>query len=108
LSPQAAHPEEGELADAIERLGAPAALTLEQVACHSDAEFGGWLRDRRNSRLIPFRMEACGYVVVQNPGSAVDGRWRMGNKRQNIYAKSHLSPHDRTAAARALAEEART
>ena len=43
-----------------------------------------WLRDRKNRRSIPHRLEKCGYVPVHN-GAAKDGLWTVNGKRQAIY-----------------------
>ena len=94
-------PEDAELADAIEALGSPAALTLVQIASHAVGDFGDWLRDRKNARRIPHRLEACSYVAVRNDG-AKDGLWKVGGRRQVIYAKANLSSRDRIAAANDL------
>src|SRR5262249_6089712 len=51
-------------------------------------EFAEWLGDRKNSRKIPHRMEACGYEPMRNDG-AKDGMWKIGGKRQVLQ---HLWP----------------
>jgi hypothetical protein len=96
-------PEDAELADAIDRLGSPPALTLSQLFNHADGDFGKWLRDRANARRIPHRLEACGYVAVRNPG-AKDGLWKALGKRQVIYAKAELVLRDRIAEAQQIAQ----
>jgi hypothetical protein len=82
--------EDAEMLDAIERLGSPNALTLAQLIVHAEAEFVTWLRDRKNSRRIPRRLEACGYVAVRNDAET-EGRWKTGGRYQVIYAKAALS-----------------
>jgi hypothetical protein len=62
--------------DAIDALGAPDVLTLEQVASRATASSGEYLRDRKNARRVPHRLEACGYVVVRND-AATDGLWKV-------------------------------
>jgi hypothetical protein len=94
--------EDAELADAINALGAPDVLTLAQIIIHTEAESAIWLRDRKNARRVPHRLEACGYVAVRNDGST-DGRWKVNGRNQVIYAKSTLSVRDRIIAARKLA-----
>jgi hypothetical protein len=96
-------PEYTELADAIDTLGTPQALTLAQIVAKAgdESELGFFLRDRRNARSIPHRLESCGYVAVRN-GAAKDGVWRINGRRQIIYAQAALSPRDRIAAARQL------
>src|SRR5262245_8292066 len=98
-------PEDNELVDALNELNWPEVLTLSKVADKAAADFAMWLRDRKNSRLIPHRMEACGYVAIQNPADATDGRWRVNGKRQVIYGKAELSVRDRTLAAQRLAAQ---
>jgi len=51
---------------------------------------GAWLQDRRNSRTIPHRMEACGYVPVRNDADKRDGQWKINGTRQTVYGKSEI------------------
>jgi hypothetical protein len=95
-------PEDAEFADALDAMGNPKAVTLAQIKNHtSSSEFSEWLADRRNSRKIPHRMEACGYRPVRND-SAKDGQWKIGNRRQVIYAKQDLNERERHLAAQEL------
>jgi hypothetical protein len=96
-------PEYTELADAIDTLGTPQALTLAQIIAKvgDDSELGFFLRDRKNARSIPHRLETCGYVAVRNT-AAKDGVWKINGRRQIIYAQATLSIRDRIAAARKL------
>jgi Family of unknown function (DUF5906) len=95
-------PEDDEIADALDHLGNPDVVTILKLALAAEGEIAFWLRDRKNARLIPHRLEACGYVAVQSPNET-EGRWRVGGKRQVIYGKADLSVRDRTAAAMRLA-----
>ena len=96
-------PESAELADALEKLGNPDALTLDSIARAVPGfdDFAKWLTDRRNSRRIPHRLEQAGYVAVRNP-AAKDGLWKISGRRVVVYAKATLSLRDRIAAAQAL------
>ncbi|MGJ4932173.1 primase-helicase family protein, partial [Bradyrhizobium sp. HKCCYLS2038] len=94
-------PEDAEMADAIDALGKPAAVTLAHVLTRAVPSFGEWLQDRRNRRKIPHRFEECGYVAVRNP-SAADGYWVVNGKRAPIYARRELSARDQIAAAEKL------
>lgn len=96
-------PESAELTDALEKLGWPPAVTLTDVRAGSDLAFTEWLSDRRNSRKIPHKMEECGYRNVRNP-NARSGRWKVGGKDMNIYAKRELTTRDALQAAEALIE----
>jgi hypothetical protein len=98
-------PEDAEIADALDELGNPAAVTLEQIAARAAGSLPGWLTDRKNARQVPHRMEAAGYVAAPNPADKTDGRWKVRKKRQMIYARRELSPRDRHAAAVALIEK---
>ncbi len=95
-------PEDAELADVIDRIGEPDAITIARIATRADAELGQWIMDRKNRRMIPHRLEKCGYVPVRND-YADDGLWKFNGKRQVVYAKSALSISDRFKAAKELA-----
>jgi hypothetical protein len=85
----------------IDRLGNPNALTLAQITNLADGDFGVWIRDRKNRRAIPHRLENCGYVPVRNNTS--DGHWKINDKRVAVYAKSSLPLRDQLFAAQRLA-----
>ncbi len=95
-------PEDAELSDLIEVLRTPTALTLSQLASAAGDTFKYWLEDRRNRRQIPHRLEAAGYAPIRNPNAA-DGLWKIGGKRQVVYAGIELCDRDRLEAAATLA-----
>ena len=99
-------PEDAELADVIDKLGNPDALTLHQIktAAESNYEFHTWICDRKNRRAIPHRLDKCGYVPVRNDADKSDGQWKIGGNRVTVYAKKALSLKERLSAASALAE----
>ncbi|WP_375762611.1 primase-helicase family protein [Bradyrhizobium sp. B025] len=94
-------PEDAEMADALDALGKPDAVTLANILTRAVPSFGEWLQDRRNRRKIPHRFEECGYVAVRNP-SAGDGYWVVNGKRAPVYARRELSTRDQIAAAERL------
>ena len=94
-------PEDAELADALDELDGPDAVTLSMIAKRANASFADWLRDRKNSRKIPHRMQAVDYVSVRNDG-AKDGRWKVAGRRQVVYARWDLAVRDRLAAVSCL------
>ena len=97
-------PEDAELADVLEALGNPDAVTLaELIAPGASSEAAEWLMDRKNRRAIPHRMERCGYTQVRNP-DADDGRWNLQGKRQVVYAKANLSLRDQIRAVKGKGE----
>jgi hypothetical protein len=116
-------PEDAELADVIDALALkdkdgkplkpPLAFALSAVLAMAETltplekrregqpipgTFAHWLSDRKNRRQIPYRFEQCGYSPVRNE-AAEDGLWKVGAKRQVIYALSDRSFRDRLAAA---------
>jgi hypothetical protein len=97
-------PEDAELADVLDKMGNPDAVTLVQLIVTATGGTAEWLMDRRNRRAIPHRLERCGYVSVRNSDSD-DGLWRIQDKRQAVYAKTTLSEVDRYRAAQDLKRE---
>ena len=95
-------PEDAELADALDQLERPDATTLTAIKTRvTSAEFVEWLGDRKNARMIPHRLEECGYVPHRNNG-ATDGLWKIGGRRQVVYVKRELSERDASVAVRKL------
>src|SRR5262249_49400191 len=94
-------PEDAELADVLDSVGNPDAVTLSRVQNAASGTFQLWLTDRKNRRQIPHRFEQCGYVPVRND-AADDGLWKINDKRQVVYAKAKLALRDRLAAAAGL------
>ena len=81
-------PEDAELADVLDRIGNPNAITLTRVQNAADGDFGEWIRDRKNRRAIPHRMETRGYVPLRNP-AAEDGLWKVRGRRQGHLRQKH-------------------
>ena len=95
-------PEDAEFADALDVLAWPDAVTIAAIIdATTRSDFIDYLKDRRNSRRIPHRFEACGYTTVRNPHTE-DGLWRPHGRRQVIYARSTLDLRRRVAAASAI------
>jgi hypothetical protein len=100
-------PEDAELADVLDALGQPGAVTLETI--HTKArtidryEFAHWFSDRKNTRKIPHRLEECGYIRVENP-DAKDGVFKVSGRRVAIYARRNLPLRERIIAAKRLAK----
>lgn len=107
-------PEDAELADALDWLGNPDAVTVPQIiaaanrgAVNADSPFAGWLRDRKNSRQMPHRFEAVGYTKVRNPDTA-DGMWKANGRRMTTYVRQSLAIREQIVAARRVIEESRS
>lgn len=97
-------PEDADMADAIDRLGNPPAVTVDMVtnASADNVKFLGWLRDQRNNRAIPHRFEAADYVPILNPDAKADGRWKVTGRRTPVYVRKALAESERITAAREL------
>jgi hypothetical protein len=94
--------EDAEMADAIDALGTPDAVTLPMVMTKAATGFADWLRDRKNRRNIGHRFDACKYVPVRNPDDKRDGQWKINGKRVTVYAKKALAPRDQITAVQRL------
>lgn len=97
-------PEDSELADVLDVLGHPKAITLARIIDIAPADLADWLRDRKNRRKIPHRMESAGYAPVRNKSDKRDGQWKIQGKRQTVYAKEELSVKERIEAARSYVD----
>jgi hypothetical protein len=95
-------PENAELADIIEEMGNPYVLTLKDLQLRASEDFGEWLRNHRNRRVIPHRLESLDYVPVRNP-TPKDGLWKIAGKRQAVYGQKSLTVSQRLGAAGRLA-----
>ena len=99
--------EDAEFADVLDALRNPHAVTLSQIIVEArkcQDGFSEWLSERKNRRVIPHRLEKCGYVPVRNSADKVDGLWKVRGKRQVIYGRKELTLHDQLTAVRKLIE----
>ncbi len=79
-------------------MGNPDAITVERIAAMATGEIQFWIKDRKNRRAIPHRLERCGYIPVRND-TRKDGLWIFNGARQVVYAKGSLTIRDRHLAA---------
>jgi hypothetical protein len=100
--------EENELADVLDKLKNPPAVTVEMIRDQTNPDdkdgLGGWIRDRRNRRTIPHRLHELGYDPIRNPTAESDGEWKINGKRHTVYAQRELTKHDQIKAAQDLAK----
>jgi hypothetical protein len=75
-------PTYSELADALDNLGNPQAVTINEVM--ASAPSLEWLHDLEARRSVPHRFAECHYVSIGNP-FAKDKLWRINGQRQVIY-----------------------
>jgi hypothetical protein len=87
-----------ELADAIDELGNPPALTISELSAVAPSL--EWLRDPTKRKSTSYRITDCGYVMIENP-DAKDGLWKINGRRQAIYIHTDTPPTQRIRAAEA-------
>jgi hypothetical protein len=106
----AGDPVEAELSDAIDRLGRPAALTLDDLRkavvesnyLVPQSELVVKLNDSTKRRAIPGMLSRVGYASVDNP-DAKDKHWVIGGRRAAVYANRDLTRAAQLSAAREMA-----
>lgn len=97
-------PENVELAEILDLLGNPKAVTIDQIDDKAGIAFSNWLRDPKNCKTVPHRLKECGYVVVGNPDNK-QGLWKIKGKKRNIYALKTLNVRDQLIAVGELRQE---
>jgi len=102
-----ATPEDADMADALDYLGRPEAVTLSDIMDAALAtrrhEFLHYLKNPGNGPKLKFRFEECGYAPVLNPENKA-GHWQIGDRRQTIFARTEINHGARVMAARKRAE----
>ena len=92
--------------DVIEQAATPDVVTLDMVISVARDlllhDLADELRNRKSRRALPHKMERVGYVPVRNP-DADDGLFKIGGRRQVIYANRTLTTADQIRAARLVA-----
>jgi hypothetical protein len=96
-------PEEAELSDIFDKMQNPSAITLESITKAATGDIVEWLRDRKNRRAIPHRLEKCGYIPVR--AATKEGLWVIRGTRQVVYARADLSLSDQLKAAHGLVKQ---
>jgi len=87
-----------ELADIIDELKNPTALTINELS--TKAPGLDWLRDLTKRKATSYRIADCGYIMIENP-DAKDGLWRVNGRRQAIYVHTDTPLDQRIATAEA-------
>ena len=96
-------PESGELRDVLDDLSNPNALTIGMLVTSARTlglhDLANELNDRKSRRALPHKLERIGYVSVRNP-DADDGLFKVGGKRQVVYASKSQDVSTQIRAAR--------
>ncbi|AJC80943.1 hypothetical protein IE4803_CH03787 [Rhizobium etli bv. phaseoli str. IE4803] len=103
---------ESEFADTIDRMTEhgggrkPVVFSTDNLIDNASAVLAAWIRDPKNRRQVPKRLEKVGYVRVQNP-DADDHLWKIGGRRQAVYGARSVSEQTRINEARQMCERNR-
>ena len=95
-------PEDIDLANLLDQMGNPDALTPKQMLVMANGDMTDWMI--KNRRSIPHQLERCGYSPVHNE-TAKDGKWLVDGERQPVYCKTTLSAKQRHTAVHKLRGE---
>ena len=98
-------PDDSELADLIEFLGSPRALTLDMLVKVASSKgldnIREQLTEHKYRRGLPHKLDRAGYISTQNPDTS-DKMWRVSGARKAIYCQKSLTLLEQVQAARAL------
>jgi hypothetical protein len=105
--------QDAELADIIDRIGSPPAVTIADITINAPMGAAGdkvrdWFEDPKNQRIVPVKMGSCDYSPLRKPGRK-DGYWLVGTDplkktRKVIYTRKNASLRDQIEAAEKRAE----
>jgi hypothetical protein len=98
-------PAYGELADAIDALGNPRVLTLDDLMVVAPSL--EWLRDTNKRKFASYRLSDCQYIAVRNP-DAKDKLWKINGRRKTIFVHQDVPPHQRIDAVTELRDRLNT
>jgi hypothetical protein len=93
--------ENSELFDLLDGMTQPNVITLQLLKERAvEQNFAGevidWLSERKNVRLIPQRLEKCGYVSLRNPDNK-QGLWMINKSRHTVYIRREVFNSDKDA-----------
>jgi hypothetical protein len=94
--------EESEIADVLDLIGNPPAITIERLIASAGSDLSEFLRERKNRKAVSHKIIEAGYEQVRTP-TADDGLWRVNGARKAIYAQTSLPVPDRFKAAQQVA-----
>jgi hypothetical protein len=101
-------PENAELEDALDSLGRPDALTIDDLlGCVVSEDFRSFLSDRKSARQVGHRLEEVGYRRQLQPG-VVGGKWVINGKRRVLYVRRELKDNEAVTACRSKCGQAGT
>jgi hypothetical protein len=97
--------EESEMADIIDSLDKPRALTISDLISRARTVgrhgFVDFLEERKNARVVGIRLEQSGYRRFANPNEKT-GRWRVGGQRTGVYVAKELTDREAFHAIKAM------
>lgn len=96
--------EVGWIQDVMEETGwTPKVFIIDSLISRAQnhAELKEFLENKGNRKIIPHRLERCGYTKVRNPQHG-EGRWRIAGKMQHVYGNHKLNINELLAEAAQL------
>lgn len=99
--------DESEFSDAIDKMTdmaggrKPVVFSTDKLINNASDSLAAWIRETKNRRQVPKRLEKVGYIRVQNP-DAEDHLWKINGRRQAVYGLQSVSERERIDAARNL------
>jgi hypothetical protein len=89
-------PENSELADVIDALGNPDALTPKLLATKATGSIAEWLSERKSLRALPHRLERTSACGIPTPRIKIGGSTRRGSRstpKKSCPPKPNSQPH---------------
>lgn len=99
------NPEDLELADLLERMNSPAAISVRDLIQDARSmqmfELADSLSGNRNARKIHHRLDRAGYELMKNLGTR-DGRWKRDGQNVSVYVRQGQTVPERYDALRCI------
>jgi hypothetical protein len=83
-------PQDTEFATALEKLGWPNVVSIDDIRAEASRKLLNWLNDSDHVRQIPYRFEEAGYSKILNP-QRKDNCWAVNKKRTALYGLAKMS-----------------
>ncbi|WP_457298652.1 primase-helicase family protein [Phyllobacterium sp. P5_D12] len=105
--------DESEFEDAIDRLTESnggelrLAFSTDRLALAASEHLAAWIRDPKNRRQVPKKLEKLGYIRVEHPDNQ-SRLWKINGRRQAVYGLRGVSERTRLDAANELYERGET
>jgi hypothetical protein len=89
------------VADLLDTLGRPGAVTIQLIKEKATGELAIWFMNNPGGSRIRHLLEECNYRYFPNP-TAKDTCWKVGGNRRAVYVRGDLTPMEQLQAKDAL------